>query len=123
MASQLCAPDSSSQVVPNHHEVFYLVTASPLLAPSFSTEALRNNTELLEAAMGTTNCLEMLLRLRLARWLPISAVSYIALPLLPYILDAKTSGSSVLKLEGKDISEYRLKPEKAVSAISAAKDD
>jgi len=53
-----------------------------------------NGSELLDAAMGTTSCLEKLLRLRLARWLPISAISCTALPLLLHILDVEILSSS-----------------------------
>lgn len=48
-----------------------------------------NRLELQNAAMGTTGCLDKLLRLRLARWLPISAINCTALPLLLNIIDVE----------------------------------
>ncbi|WYZ43857.1 hypothetical protein EsH8_VII_000293 [Colletotrichum jinshuiense] len=89
----------SSRVVLSHHEVLHLaITAA---APSFSaipTSDLviigENRHELQDAASGVTECLKELIHLRLARWLPISAVACTALPLVLHILDVKLSASS-----------------------------
>ncbi|OLN92820.1 Cutinase transcription factor 1 beta 1 [Colletotrichum chlorophyti] len=89
----------SSRVVLSHHEVLHLaITAA---APSFSaipTSDLaiigENRHELQDAASGVTECLKELIHLRLARWLPISAVTCTALPLVLHILDVKLSASS-----------------------------
>jgi hypothetical protein len=50
-----------------------------------------NRHELQDAASGVTECLKELIQLRLARWLPISAVACTALPLVLHILDVKLS--------------------------------
>ncbi|KAK1987549.1 fungal-specific transcription factor domain-containing protein [Colletotrichum cereale] len=89
----------SSRVVLSHHEVLHLaITAA---APSFNaipTSDLviigENRHELQDAASGVTECLKELIHLRLARWLPISAVACTALPLVLHILDVKLSASS-----------------------------
>ncbi|KAK1969265.1 fungal-specific transcription factor domain-containing protein [Colletotrichum sublineola] len=89
----------SSRVVLSHHEVLHLaITAA---APSFNaipTSDLviigENRDELQDAASGITECLKELIHLRLARWLPISAVACTALPLVLHILDVKLSASS-----------------------------
>ncbi|TDZ46012.1 Cutinase transcription factor 1 beta [Colletotrichum trifolii] len=89
----------SSRVVLSHHEVLHLaITAA---APSFSaipTSDLvvigENRHELQDAASGVTECLKELIHLRLARWLPISAVTCTALPLVLHILDVKLAASS-----------------------------
>ncbi|KAH6663322.1 cutinase transcription factor 1 beta [Plectosphaerella plurivora] len=88
----------SSRVVLSHHEVLHLaITAS---APSFSTIPSsdmaiigENRDELQDASTGVTECLKELINLRLARWLPISAVAVTALPLVLHILDAKLSST------------------------------
>ncbi|KAM0276846.1 hypothetical protein ACHAQH_006322 [Verticillium albo-atrum] len=89
----------SSRVVLSHHEVLHLtITAA---APSFSSIPSRdlavigeNRHELQDAASGVTECLKELIHLRLARWLPISAVACTALPLVLHILDVKLSSSA-----------------------------
>ncbi|KAL2755720.1 hypothetical protein ACRALDRAFT_1082152 [Sodiomyces alcalophilus JCM 7366] len=89
----------SSRVVLSHHEVLHLaITAA---APSFDTIPTRdlaiigeNRHELQDAASGVTECLRELIQLRLARWLPISAVACTALPLVLHILDVKLSAPS-----------------------------
>ncbi|EEY17793.1 conserved hypothetical protein [Verticillium alfalfae VaMs.102] len=53
-----------------------------------------NRHELQDAASGVTECLKELIHLRLARWLPISAVACTALPLVLHILDVKLSSSA-----------------------------
>lgn len=50
-----------------------------------------NRHELQDAASGVTECLKELIQLHLARYLPSSAVSCTALPLVLHILDAKLS--------------------------------
>lgn len=68
-----------------------------------------NHSELWDAALGTTSCLEKLLRLRLARWLPISAVSCTALPLLLHILDVEILPPSQPKNSTNcDLNKHRL---------------
>ncbi|EFQ31898.1 fungal specific transcription factor domain-containing protein [Colletotrichum graminicola M1.001] len=89
----------SSRVVLSHHEVLHLaITAA---APAFNaipTSDLaiigENRHELQDAASEVTECLKELIHLRLARWLPISAVACTALPLVLHILDVKLSASS-----------------------------
>ncbi|PNH44324.1 hypothetical protein VD0004_g3339 [Verticillium dahliae] len=89
----------SSRVVLSHHEVLHLAIAAA--APSFSSIPSRdlaiigeNRHELQDAASGVTECLKELIHLRLARWLPISAVACTALPLVLHILDVKLSSSA-----------------------------
>ncbi|KAK2043777.1 fungal-specific transcription factor domain-containing protein [Colletotrichum somersetense] len=89
----------SSRVLLSHHEVLQLAIAAA--APSFNTIPMsdlvtigENRHELQDAASGITECLKELIHLRLARWLPISAVACTALPLVLHILDVKLSASS-----------------------------
>ncbi|UPL02999.1 hypothetical protein LCI18_013933 [Fusarium solani-melongenae] len=51
--------------------------------------------ELREAAFETTKCFQGLADLGLDRWLPITAVPYLALPLMLHVLDSKLSPSPI----------------------------
>ncbi|KAL0934747.1 fungal specific transcription factor domain-containing protein [Colletotrichum truncatum] len=89
----------SSRVVLSHHEVLHLaITAAAPLFSAIPTSDLviigENRQELQDAASGITECLKELIHLRLARWLPISAVACTALPLVLHILDVKLASSS-----------------------------
>ncbi|KAH7012833.1 fungal-specific transcription factor [Ilyonectria destructans] len=59
---------------------------SPALDLSSNYERSR---EVQEAALGTVECLRELIQLDLTRYLPLSALAFIAIPLLFHILDAK----------------------------------
>ncbi|KAJ2893738.1 Cutinase transcription factor 1 beta [Zalerion maritima] len=54
-----------------------------------------NRHELQDAASGVTECLKELIQLKLARWLPVSAVACTALPLVLHIMDVKLSGPAL----------------------------
>lgn len=86
----------STRVVLCHHEVLHLAILQA--APNDDGTASRglsviyeNRHELQDAASGVTECLKELVHLKLARWLPISAVACTALPLVLNILDVKLS--------------------------------
>ena len=78
-----------------HHEVLHLALASTQGTADSSVRDVsiiyENRHELQDAASGVTECLKELIQLRLARWLPISAVACTALPLVLHILDVKLS--------------------------------
>ncbi|KAI5922043.1 fungal-specific transcription factor domain-containing protein [Camillea tinctor] len=78
-----------------HHEVLQLAvaSASPNLNSNLRefSNIYENRHELQEASCGVTECLKELIQLRLARWLPISAVACTALPLVLHIIDVKLS--------------------------------
>ncbi|KAI1502947.1 fungal-specific transcription factor domain-containing protein [Biscogniauxia marginata] len=85
----------SARAVLCHHEVLQLAVAA---APPNLSSNLRefsniyeSRHELQEASCGVTECLKELIQLRLARWLPISAVACTALPLALHIIDVKLS--------------------------------
>ncbi|CAK7205209.1 hypothetical protein SEUCBS139899_007975 [Sporothrix eucalyptigena] len=91
----------SSRVALCHHEVLHIAVANA--APGFANSGNNNKAvpviyenryELQDAASGVTECLKELIQLRLARWLPISAVACTALPLFLHILDVKLSTSA-----------------------------
>ncbi|KAH7153021.1 fungal-specific transcription factor [Dactylonectria macrodidyma] len=93
----------SSRVVLSHHEILHLAILQAMLngdSPNMvtSTRGLstiaENRHELQDAASGVTECLKELVHLKLARWLPISAVACTALPLVLNILDVKLSASA-----------------------------
>ncbi|KAK7421685.1 hypothetical protein QQZ08_009859 [Neonectria magnoliae] len=93
----------SSRVVLSHHEILHLAILQAIPngdSPNVvtSTRGLstiyENRHELQDAASGVTECLKELVHLKLARWLPISAVACTALPLVLNILDVKLSASS-----------------------------
>lgn len=86
----------STRVVLCHHEVLHLaiLQAAPIDDGTGSRDLsviYENRHELQDAASGVTECLKELVHLRLARWLPISAVACTALPLVLNILDVKLS--------------------------------
>ncbi|KAK8075193.1 fungal specific transcription factor domain-containing protein [Apiospora hydei] len=85
----------SSWVALSHHEV--LQTAVTAVTPNLTSNLrefstiYENRHELQEAASGVTECLQEVIQLKLARWLPISAVPCTALPLVLHIIDVKLS--------------------------------
>ncbi|KAH9903732.1 hypothetical protein F4778DRAFT_735304 [Xylariomycetidae sp. FL2044] len=85
----------SARVALCHHEVLQLAVAST--SPNMNSNIreisniYENRHELQDAASGVTECLKELIQLRLARWLPISAVASTALPLVLHIIDMKLS--------------------------------
>ncbi|KAK8072040.1 hypothetical protein PG996_005388 [Apiospora saccharicola] len=85
----------SSWVALSHHEI--LQTAVTAVSPNLTSNLrefstiYENRQELQEAASGVTECLQELIQLKLARWLPISAVPCTALPLVLHIIDVKLS--------------------------------
>ncbi|OIW26083.1 hypothetical protein CONLIGDRAFT_517472 [Coniochaeta ligniaria NRRL 30616] len=85
----------SGRVALCHHEVLHLALASSQGSVDSSVRDVstiyENRHELQDAASGVTECLKELIQLRLARWLPISAVACTALPLVLHILDVKLS--------------------------------
>lgn len=87
--------NSSGRVALCHHEVLHLALASThgsVDGPGRDVSTIyENRHELQDAATGVTECLKELIQLRLARWLPISAVACTALPLVLHILDVKLS--------------------------------
>ncbi|KAF4121751.1 Fungal specific transcription factor domain, partial [Geosmithia morbida] len=81
-----------------HHEVLHLAILQ--VAPSDKNTVSRdvsviyeNQHELQDAASGVTECLKEFVQLWLARWLPISAVACMTLPLALNILDVKLSAN------------------------------
>ncbi|KAI5864845.1 fungal-specific transcription factor domain-containing protein [Durotheca rogersii] len=88
----------SARAVLCHHEVLQLAVActSPNLSNNLREFAniYENRHELQDAACSVTECLKELLQLRLARWLPISAVACTALPLVLHIIDVKLSSQN-----------------------------
>ncbi|KAB5578351.1 fungal-specific transcription factor [Coniochaeta sp. 2T2.1] len=85
----------SGRVALCHHEVLHLALASTRGSVDSSVRDVstiyENRHELQDAASGVTECLKELIQLKLARWLPISAVACTALPLVLHILDVKLS--------------------------------
>ncbi|EXA32093.1 hypothetical protein FOVG_16670 [Fusarium oxysporum f. sp. pisi HDV247] len=103
----------SSKVALSHHELLHLTTKSQSLSSSSSyvdPMCLRNiYSEVWDAAIGTTNCLDRLLRRRLARWLPISAVSCTTLPLLLHTFQVEILPSPTFEdLKDIDLNKHRL---------------
>ncbi|KAB5549975.1 cutinase transcription factor 1 beta [Coniochaeta sp. 2T2.1] len=85
----------SGRVALCHHEVLHLALAPTRGSVDSSARDVstiyENRHELQDAASGVTECLKELIQLKLARWLPISAVACTALPLVLHILDVKLS--------------------------------
>lgn len=86
----------SARVVLGHYEILHVAVLHAV--PEINNIGLRdpsiiheNRYELQDAASGVTECLKELIHLKLARWLPISAVACTALPLLLNIVDVKLS--------------------------------
>ncbi|KAH7010070.1 fungal-specific transcription factor domain-containing protein [Ilyonectria destructans] len=75
-----------------HYEILYCSLA-PLRLGHVDTEAYESSHELQGAVSQVTQCLRKLVRFRLARWLPISAVGCTAFPLALQILDVKLFNS------------------------------
>lgn len=84
-----------------HHEVLQLAVActSPNLSSNLRefSNIYENRHELQDASCSLTECLRELIQLRLARWLPISAVACTALPLVLHIIDVKLSAQNKFK--------------------------
>ncbi|KAI0804418.1 hypothetical protein GGR55DRAFT_691011 [Xylaria sp. FL0064] len=76
-----------------HHEVLQAAMASASPKSNSSVHGFSNvyesRHELQDAACGVTQCLNELIQRRLARWLPISAISCTAMPLVLHIIDVK----------------------------------
>ncbi|KAI1425756.1 hypothetical protein F5Y12DRAFT_344888 [Xylaria sp. FL1777] len=83
----------SSRAVLCHHEVLQtaMASASPNLNSNVRgfSNVYESRHELQDAACGVTECLNELIQRRLARWLPISAISCTAMPLVLHIIDVK----------------------------------
>lgn len=89
----------STRVVLCHHEVLHLAILQAVpnddgTASKDLSVIYENRHELQDAASGVTECLKELVHLKLARWLPISAVACTALPLVLNILDVKLSATT-----------------------------
>ncbi|KPM44101.1 hypothetical protein AK830_g2484 [Neonectria ditissima] len=83
-------------------------TESPT-SPADIITLKHNHFELQEATIGTTECLEELVHLRLANWLPMTAVSCIALPLVLHILDVEILSSTATADSGRSkLMKHRL---------------
>ncbi|KAI1103601.1 fungal-specific transcription factor domain-containing protein [Jackrogersella minutella] len=84
-----------------HHEVLQLASActSPNLSNNLRefSNIYENRHELQDAACSVTECLKELIQLRLARYLPISAVACTAFPLVLHIIDVKLSSHNKTK--------------------------
>ncbi|KAF5021355.1 hypothetical protein F66182_6600 [Fusarium sp. NRRL 66182] len=78
----------STKVALGHHEILQIATHAMVstTSPSDIFTLQDSYFELQEATVGTTECLEKLIHLSLVRWLPITAVSCTALPLLLHLL-------------------------------------
>ncbi|KAJ2905581.1 Cutinase transcription factor 1 beta [Zalerion maritima] len=102
-----------------HHEILQLAAA----AMAFSAGSPQplvfedNRQELHDAASGTTECLKDLLRLDLARWLPISAVTCTALPLFLYVLDIRVLSLS----RAPEVSQLEIKQDRLNVLVEAMK--
>ncbi|KAI1827490.1 hypothetical protein F4861DRAFT_366671 [Xylaria intraflava] len=77
------------------HEVLQIAIASTSPGPNIDLHRFPNiyesRQELKDAAYGVTECVGGLIQRRLARWLPISALSFTAMPLVLHIIDVKLS--------------------------------
>ncbi|KAJ3562680.1 hypothetical protein NPX13_g8475 [Xylaria arbuscula] len=76
-----------------HHEVLQAAMASASPNSNINGREFSNvhdsRNELQDAACGVTECLNELIQRRLARWLPIMAISCTAMPLVLHIIDVK----------------------------------
>ncbi|KAJ2973401.1 hypothetical protein NUW58_g8948 [Xylaria curta] len=81
-----------------HHEVLQaaMASSSPNLNNNLRgfSNIYESRNELQDAACGVTECLNELIQRRLARWLPISAISCTAMPLVLHIIDVKLSSQN-----------------------------
>ncbi|KAL4808372.1 fungal-specific transcription factor domain-containing protein [Aspergillus unguis] len=69
-----------------------------------------NHFELQDAVLGTTRCLEQLAYLQLVKWLPVTAVSCTALPLLLHVLGTEISPSTHMQDSNHTkLMQYRLR--------------
>lgn len=69
------------------------VMATAVSSPANIVTIKDNHFELQNAALAITSCLEKLAYFRLIKWLPVTAVSCTALPLLLHVLGAEISSS------------------------------
>lgn len=89
-----------------HHEV--LQTAMAPASPNVNSNLCgfsniyESRYELQDAACGVTECLNELIQRRLARWLPISAISCTATPLVLHIIDIKLLSQNKRSLSTPD---------------------
>ncbi|KAI0409888.1 hypothetical protein F4802DRAFT_542484 [Xylaria palmicola] len=85
----------SARAALSHHEVLQAAMASASPGANCNLRGFSNiyesRNELQDAASGVTECLNELIQRRLARWLPISAISCTAMPLVLHIIDVKLS--------------------------------
>ncbi|KAF4974207.1 hypothetical protein FZEAL_8867 [Fusarium zealandicum] len=77
------SPADSIILFTNLVEMYYHLTSSPHLA----TQACKQRDELQSAASRVTECLLDLDRLRLTRWLPMTAIGCTAFPLVLHLID------------------------------------
>ncbi|EPE06210.1 fungal transcriptional regulatory protein [Ophiostoma piceae UAMH 11346] len=94
----------SARVALCHHEILHIAVANAAaVAQARSSKGTKsmpqpvmyeNCYELHDAASGVTESLKELIQLRLARWLPVSAVACTALPLFLHIVDVKLATSA-----------------------------
>ena len=96
----------SSRVALCHHEILHIAVANAAAAAEARASEggttsmppppvmYENRYELHDAASGVTESLKELIQLRLARWLPVSAVACTALPLFLNIVDVKLATSA-----------------------------
>ncbi|EFX04401.1 fungal transcriptional regulatory protein [Grosmannia clavigera kw1407] len=117
----------STRVALCHHEVLHVAVANannpggihdnPMAVPPL----YESRRELKGATSGVTECLKELIRLRLARWLPISAVTCTALPLFLHIIDVKlSSAASAAATAAAPASATKSAAAKSASAASSA---
>lgn len=93
----ICILSSSTRATLGHYEILQVASTATISSPPTAadiTSFKENHSELQDAALKTTKCLEDLTRLRLIGWLPVTAVSCTALPLLLHVLDGQLSPSA-----------------------------
>ncbi|KAF4493700.1 fungal specific transcription factor domain containing protein [Fusarium agapanthi] len=102
----------STKVTAAHYvimQILGLATASTA-SSSHMASLTQSQSDLQEAALGTTKCLEELVRLRLIGWLPVTAASCTALPLLLHVLEAEASSARPTKDPTRsDMTAHRLR--------------
>ncbi|KAI1177379.1 hypothetical protein F4777DRAFT_214880 [Nemania sp. FL0916] len=88
----------SAQAALCQHEVLQAVMASASPNTESNLRGFSNvyesRNELQDAASGVTECMNELIQRRLARWLPITAISCTAMPLVLHIIDVKLSSQN-----------------------------
>lgn len=119
----------SSRVALCHHEVLHIAVANAAAAaqarlskgtkPMPQPAIYENRYELHDAASGVTESLKELIQLRLARWLPVSAVACTALPLFLHILDVKLATSAAAAAAAKAHSSVLTKDDSNHADVSS----